>query len=137
MCGFNQISLLTKYGSPSVTLTTTTGPEDRPSTRSISIFPSRSSEVLGSSWLPVSAPADRWVRSWHQRQIVNQHLRSGHQTKYGRIFFQTSLYICWSLLGPYIESWQFLKKTYVIFKKKLVVFLYHWICNKNFNSFLQ
>jgi hypothetical protein len=47
-------------------------------------FSSRSSEALGSSWLPASAPADRWLRCWHQWQLVNQHLRSGHQKKFKR-----------------------------------------------------
>ncbi len=49
--------------SSSVTLTSTTNLEDRPSTRSIHAFPLHSNEALESSWLPASVPADRWLSS--------------------------------------------------------------------------
>jgi hypothetical protein len=48
---------------PFVMLTSTTDLEDRPSTRSINAFLSRSNKALGSSWLPASVPAERWLRS--------------------------------------------------------------------------
>jgi hypothetical protein len=60
-------------------LTSTTALEDRPSTRSINAFPSRSNEALGSSWLPANVPTERWLRSLHLRRLVNQHLRSRRQ----------------------------------------------------------
>jgi hypothetical protein len=44
---------------PFVTLTSTTALKDRPSTRSINAFPSRSSEALGSSWLPANVLVER------------------------------------------------------------------------------
>ncbi len=60
--------------SPFITLTSTTDLEDKLST---SAFPSHSSKALGSSWLPASALADCWLRSWLLQWLVNQHLRSG------------------------------------------------------------
>jgi hypothetical protein len=66
--------------SPFAMLTSTTDPEDRPFTISISTFSLRFSSTLGSSWLPVSVSTERWPRSWHQRRLVNQHLRSGCET---------------------------------------------------------
>ncbi len=33
------------------------------------------------SWLPASALAERWLRSWHQQQLVNLHLSSERQRK--------------------------------------------------------
>ncbi len=44
-----------------------------------SAFLPRFSAALGSSWLPASALAERWPRSWHQQRLVNQHLRSGRK----------------------------------------------------------
>ncbi len=79
-------------------------------------IPSRSSEVLGSSWLPASASADRWLHSWHQLRIVNQHLRSGNQKKkkktpkfvfpkisYSQLRF--SITYRWSRRGGKEETW--------------------------------
>jgi hypothetical protein len=41
----------------------------------------QSKKIYGSRWLPASVQAERWLCSWLQRQLVNQHLRSGRQVR--------------------------------------------------------
>jgi hypothetical protein len=38
--------------------------------------------ALGSSWLPASVPAERWLRSWLLWRLVHQHLRSRRLIEY-------------------------------------------------------
>jgi hypothetical protein len=122
--------------SPSVTLTSTSDPEDRISTRSISAFPSRSKEALGSSWLPANAIACECA-GW---SLVSQltpttiskptsKIRASKKRKYFVSFYLGFLFSC---------SWWFSFILYISCQKKYEFWsIFSWVVLKLITIFCQ